>query len=51
MTATNIETSETVETGTDAALPWVAPAVTRLHAGKAEDGFDPFIVDGTLTKS
>lgn len=50
MTAPNIETSETVETGVEA-RPWIAPAVTRLSAGAAEDGFDPNISDGTLTKS
>ena len=30
---------------------WTTPRVKRLHAGDAEDGYDPIVPDAGITKS
>ena len=34
-----------------ARLVWATPRVMRMRAGAAEDGYDPIVPDGGITKS
>ena len=51
MTASKTISVEAGDTRAESRATWVAPRVTRMQAGKAEDGIDPNVADGLLTYS
>jgi hypothetical protein len=51
MTADKIDPAEPTRQAGDLRASWSVPAVKRIRAGDAEDGFDPVTPDATLTAS
>lgn len=51
MTAPKTDCVEARDTQAEGRAAWMAPAVTRISAGDAEDGFDPNVPDGLGTYS